>query len=118
MTLGSYAPAFLPPDNYLQQIPGIALLQTRPGAIVAFVVLLVGLAAVVRAWIALRPRPGADRLSGWVLAIWSAPMMLAAPLFSRDAYSYAAQGNLVRLGIDPYAFGPGAITNIFSVTSG
>ena len=40
----------------------------------------------------------------WVF--WSLPVLLAPPLFSRDAYSYAAQGLIVQRGLDPYAYGP------------
>jgi hypothetical protein len=40
----------------------------------------------------------------WILlASWCAPLMLAVPLFSRDVYSYFAQGKLVAAGFDPYA---------------
>ncbi|MGX1811964.1 alpha-(1-_6)-mannopyranosyltransferase A [Nocardia sp. NPDC055321] len=41
-----------------------------------------------------------------VVALWSVPLVFAAPLFSRDAYSYLAQGALLRDGFDPYAVGP------------
>ena len=35
-------------------------------------------------------------------SIWSAPMMMALPMYSRDAYAYGAQGWLVARGLDPY----------------
>lgn len=35
-------------------------------------------------------------------AIWSAPMLVALPLHSRDAYAYAATGWQVARGINPY----------------
>jgi hypothetical protein len=41
--------------------------------------------------------------------------LLAPPLFSSDAYSYAAQGRIVHLGFDPYAVGPGALGGQFAV---
>ena len=31
----------------------------------------------------------------WVFALWALPMLVIAPLFSRDVYSYAAQGEMV-----------------------
>lgn len=34
--------------------------------------------------------------------IWVAPVMLGPALFSRDVYSYLAQGTLVHLGLNPY----------------
>ena len=39
-------------------------------------------------------------------AFWLAPLLLSVPLFSRDTYSYLAQGALLRDGFDPYAVGP------------
>ena len=36
-----------------------------------------------------------------VLLAWAAPILLAPPLFSRDVYSYAAQGQMVSKGLDP-----------------
>ena len=35
--------------------------------------------------------------------------MVAPPLFSRDGWSYAAQGELTRLGLSPYVWGPGIL---------
>ena len=37
---------------------------------------------------------------------WLFPLLLSVPLFSRDTYSYLAQGALLRDGFDPYAVGP------------
>lgn len=41
-----------------------------------------------------------------IVGIWIAPLLLAVPMFSRDAYSYLAQGALLRDGFDPYQVGP------------
>lgn len=41
-----------------------------------------------------------------VLAVWAAPLLLAPPLFSRDVYSYLAQGAMVEAHMDVYAQGP------------
>jgi alpha-1,6-mannosyltransferase len=37
---------------------------------------------------------------------WLAPLLLSVPVFSRDTYSYLAQGALLRDGLDPYVVGP------------
>ncbi|MGO1445413.1 alpha-(1-_6)-mannopyranosyltransferase A [Corynebacterium casei] len=37
---------------------------------------------------------------------WILPLLLAAPLSSRDVYSYLMQGAMVRDGFDPYTEGP------------
>ena len=44
-----------------------------------------------------------------VLLAWAAPILLAPPLFSRDVYSYAAQGQMVSKGLDPYLHGPSVL---------
>ncbi|MFE1595222.1 alpha-(1-_6)-mannopyranosyltransferase A [Nocardia sp. NPDC058705] len=41
-----------------------------------------------------------------IVGIWTTPLLFAAPMFSRDVYSYLAQGALLRDGFDPYQVGP------------
>jgi alpha-1,6-mannosyltransferase len=41
-----------------------------------------------------------------VVTIWAVPLLLAPPLFSRDVYTYAAQGEMMSHHINPYAYGP------------
>jgi alpha-1,6-mannosyltransferase len=69
-----------------------------------------GLIVLVGAWLRVRPllagRPKAARN---LLIWWSAPLVLAPPMFSRDVYSYLAQGELVGRGLDAYVHGPGAL---------
>ncbi|MEV4759563.1 polyprenol phosphomannose-dependent alpha 1,6 mannosyltransferase MptB [Micromonospora sp. NPDC049559] len=49
---------------------------------------------------------GVDRRSLLTtLALWSSPLLLGPPLFSRDVYSYLAQGSMVLTDIDVYRFG-------------
>ena len=59
--------------------------------------------------VALR-HPGAPiaRL-GWMLALWILPMLVIAPIFSRDVFSYAAQGEMVTRHISPYSNGPSSL---------
>ncbi len=47
----------------------------------------------------------------WVFVLWSLPMLVIAPLFSRDAYSYAAQGEMVSHHVSPYLYGPNQLGN-------
>jgi alpha-1,6-mannosyltransferase len=47
----------------------------------------------------------------WVFALWSLPMLVIAPLFSRDVYSYAAQGEMVSHHMNPYLYGPFQLGN-------
>jgi alpha-1,6-mannosyltransferase len=70
-----------------------------------------GLVLLMRTWIqlskALVNRPGAPIKSlAWVLVLWVIPMLVVAPMFSRDVFSYAAQGEMVSHHINPYVYGP------------
>jgi alpha-1,6-mannosyltransferase len=52
------------------------------------------------------PEPPTPRALLLVLAVWAAPLVLAPPLFSRDVYSYLAQGAMVEAHMDVYLHGP------------
>ena len=41
-----------------------------------------------------------------VVTIWAIPLLLAPPLFSRDVYTYSAQGEMMSHHINPYSYGP------------
>lgn len=47
-----------------------------------------------------------------VFVAWVLPMLFVAPLFSRDVYAYAAQGEMMSHGINPYLYG----TNVLGAT--
>ncbi|MGH9108784.1 MAG: polyprenol phosphomannose-dependent alpha 1,6 mannosyltransferase MptB, partial [Acidimicrobiales bacterium] len=56
---------------------------------------------------ALRRRPGVPtRYLGWILVLWIVPMLVVAPIFSREVFSYAAQGEMMSHHINPYNYGP------------
>src|SRR5262249_24301776 len=66
-----------------------------------------GLIVLIGAWLRLRPLVvGQPRAARNVLIWWVAPLVLAPPMFSRDIYSYLAQGALVGHGLDAYVVGP------------
>ncbi|MFF7769838.1 polyprenol phosphomannose-dependent alpha 1,6 mannosyltransferase MptB [Streptomyces massasporeus] len=70
-----------------------------------------GVVLLIVAWLLLGrlvrgPRPPQPRSLLLVLATWAAPLLLAPPLFSRDVYSYLAQGAMVQAHLDVYAHGP------------
>ncbi|WP_031109118.1 polyprenol phosphomannose-dependent alpha 1,6 mannosyltransferase MptB [Streptomyces sp. NRRL S-146] len=70
-----------------------------------------GVVLLIAAWVLLGrlvrgPRPPQPRSLLLVLAAWAAPLLLAPPLFSRDVYSYLAQGAMVQEHLDVYAHGP------------
>ncbi len=75
-----------------------------------------GLLLFMRVWWGMtrlfREHPGVSlRKLWWVLALWAVPMLVVAPLFSRDAYSYAAQGEMVSHHVSPYLYGPFELGN-------
>ncbi|MEV5312406.1 polyprenol phosphomannose-dependent alpha 1,6 mannosyltransferase MptB [Streptomyces sp. NPDC052610] len=73
-----------------------------------------GVVLLIAAWALLGrlvrgPQPPTPRTLLLVLAVWAAPLLLAPPLFSRDVYSYLAQGAMVDARIDVYTHGPSAL---------
>jgi len=60
---------------------------------------VVGVALLLMAWWLLRSRPVRSVLLAG--ALWSLPLLFAAPLLSRDVYAYAGQAHLVDLGSPP-----------------
>ena len=72
-----------------------------------------GLVVVLSAWyrivrdVTFAPSAGKGSLRGLsgILALWVAPLLVAPPLFSRDVYTYGAEGELVARGINPYTHG-------------
>ncbi|MFG2822433.1 polyprenol phosphomannose-dependent alpha 1,6 mannosyltransferase MptB [Kitasatospora sp. NPDC048365] len=70
-----------------------------------------GVGLLTAAWLLLGRSVASGRTPsvGWLcttLTCWAAPLLLAPPLFSRDVYSYLAQGALLDAGLDVYTHGP------------
>ena len=73
-----------------------------------------GMVLFVRVWFGLyqtlRARPGVPiRSLADMFALWIVPLLVVAPLFSRDVFSYAAQGEMMSHHINPYNYGPGTL---------
>jgi hypothetical protein len=69
-----------------------------------------GLVLLMRVWYglmkALARRPGVPiRYLTWIFILWVLPMLVVAPVFSRDVFSYAAQGEMMSRHINPYDYG-------------
>ena len=75
-------------------------------------VLYAGIVALCVAWLALGRLAVPTKQLRIVGAAWCLPLLITAPLFSQDAYSYLAQGTLVHLGIDPYRHAPAVLANV------
>jgi alpha-1,6-mannosyltransferase len=80
------------------------LRETTPGRALSYTLCAIGVVLLITAWWALRDATA--RLVATAAVLWSLPLLLTVPLFSRDVYAYAAQGHLVDVGLDPYAHGP------------
>jgi hypothetical protein len=68
-----------------------------------------GIVALSVAWLGLGRVAVSRRALTIAAGLWCLPLLLTAPLFSGDAYSYLAQGTLVHLGLDPYRDVPAAL---------
>jgi hypothetical protein len=75
-----------------------------------------GIGLLCVAWLAIGRRLAAGPREGFSVrallitgALWCVPLLLAPSLFSRDLYSYLADGVLLHHGIDPYAHAPDAL---------
>ena len=84
------------------------------GTFLGIMLVYTGGALLVGSWIeivrTLRRRP--DTTLGpavRILVLWAVPILLLPPLFSRDVYSYGAQGEMVRRGVNPYLHGPSVL---------
>jgi hypothetical protein len=78
------------------------------------VVFWAGVALLSLAWLGLGfALKRAPLWSLWVVAAcWCVPFLLGPPLFSRDVYSYIAQGTLVHLGHSPYHDAPTTLAQL------
>ena len=64
--------------------------------------------ALITAWLGLARERSPQRL--WaVWAAWCLPLVVAPALFSRDVYSYLAQGTILHLGLSPYHHAPAVL---------
>jgi hypothetical protein len=85
----------------------------RSGSPALTVLFYIALVLMVVAWLGVGGEARRGHLTtgrvGVVLAAWGLPLFLGPPLFSRDLYSYVAQGLLAHRGFDPYTAGPVAL---------
>ncbi|WP_328673438.1 polyprenol phosphomannose-dependent alpha 1,6 mannosyltransferase MptB [Streptomyces sp. NBC_00322] len=103
LAAGGVTAGALPVRNALAPESGRAAL----GLVAAYF----GLVLLVAAWALLGravrgPKPPGRRTLLLTLGLWAAPLLLTPPLFSRDVYSYLAQGAMVDAQIDVYTHGP------------
>lgn len=112
MAVGGLSPAFLPDNSPWWRVLGMFREWTWLGPTLGTVAALAGVLLVMDCWFHLRPREGVPRVDfRAVLALWSLPMLLAPPIFSHDAYAYAAEGYMLHEGLNPYEMGAGMLQN-------
>jgi len=88
----------------------LSWLRFGHGLVLSSVLLWTGVAVMLLAWFGLGRRVINGTVTTYTLiattGFWLAPLLLSVPVFSRDTYSYLAQGALLRDGFDPYVVGP------------
>lgn len=118
MVLGSFgAGGVLLHDPILSNSP-LGFWRYGHGNQLATLLVYGGVGLMVWAWIQLGREVFAGRAGGRAVVttslVWTFPVLFGPPLFTRDIYSYLAQGALPLFGFDPYAVGPEAMPGVVS----
>ncbi|KZS75215.1 hypothetical protein A4G29_24025 [Mycobacterium kansasii] len=86
--------------NLPSRIQTVSLTMTTTGAVMmALAWLMLGRFALGKRKMS---RGDLDR----TLVLWMLPLLIAPPMYSKDVYSYLAQSQISRDGLDPYRVGP------------
>ena len=119
VALGALGVGWLPATSSLLDVALVNTLRaTTAGTLLSRIAVFAGVALLLQTWLVL----GHDVLEGLerderrlmgILATWCVPLILIPPLFSRDPYSYYAQGQLVLAGHDPYRTGVSTLPGWF-----
>ncbi|MFI5690656.1 polyprenol phosphomannose-dependent alpha 1,6 mannosyltransferase MptB [Kribbella sp. NPDC051586] len=113
VAVASLVTSVVPASSWVAALPVTGdLRHTLLGRMVGLTFMVAGLGLMAWAWLTVGRRVMAGERFQLLrmTAYWSAPLLLAPPLFSRDAWSYAAQGALVAKGYNPYDVGPGVLS--------
>ncbi|WP_228000979.1 alpha-(1-_6)-mannopyranosyltransferase A [Nocardia australiensis] len=116
ITFGGFGAGSVRERDPILEAMHLSWLRFGHGYALSTIVIWVGVLLMITAWVRLgrttigfgdRPDAGVtlNELRA-IVGIWIFPLLFAAPMFSRDAYSYLAQGALLRDGFDPYQVGP------------
>ena len=120
ITFGGLGAGAVRRNDPLLEAAHLSWLRFGHGYALATIVVWLGVLAMIIAWVRLgRITIGfgaarADRPASSVtlnelrviVGLWVLPLLFSVPMFSQDAYSYLAQGALLRDGFDPYSVGP------------
>ncbi|MGV0750735.1 polyprenol phosphomannose-dependent alpha 1,6 mannosyltransferase MptB [Mycolicibacter minnesotensis] len=86
--------------NLPSRLQTVALTMTTTGAV------MMALAWLMLGRFALGKRRMSRSQLDRTLLLWMLPLLVAPPMYSKDVYSYLAQSQISRLGLDPYRVGP------------
>jgi alpha-1,6-mannosyltransferase len=86
--------------NLPSRIQTVSLTMTTTGAV------MMALAWLMLARFALGSRRMSRSQLDHTLLLWVLPLLIAPPMYSKDVYSYLAQSQIARIGLDPYRIGP------------
>jgi alpha-1,6-mannosyltransferase len=86
--------------NLPSRIQTVSLTMTTTGAV------MMALAWLMLGRFALGDRRMSRSQLDRTLMLWILPLLIAPPMYSKDVYSYLAQSQISRLGLDPYRVGP------------
>jgi alpha-1,6-mannosyltransferase len=86
--------------NLPSRIQTVALTMTTTGAV------MMTLAWLMLGRFALGPRRMSRSQLDRTLLVWMVPLLIAPPMYSKDVYSYLAQSQIARIGLNPYKVGP------------
>ncbi|GGK66320.1 alpha-(1-_6)-mannopyranosyltransferase A [Nocardia camponoti] len=111
ITFGGFGAGAVRKRDPLLEALHLSWLRFGHGYALSTILIWVGVLLMITAWVRLgRAIIGSTRVTlnelRAIVVIWTTPLLFAAPMFSRDAYSYLAQGALLRDGFDPYQVGP------------
>src|ERR1700755_2453767 len=99
--------------NLPSRIQTVSLTMTTPGAVMmALAWLMLGRFALGRRRMS---RGDLDR----TLLLWTLPLLIAPPMYSKDVYSYLAQSQISLEGLDPYRVGPASglgLSHVFTLS--
>lgn len=86
--------------NLPSRIQTVSLTMTTTGAV------MMALAWLMLGRFALGPRRMTRSQLDHTLLLWMVPLLIAPPMYSKDVYSYLAQSEIARKGLNPYEVGP------------
>ncbi|QLL05525.1 alpha-(1-_6)-mannopyranosyltransferase A [Mycobacterium vicinigordonae] len=110
ITLGGLGAGSTRQHDPLLESLHLSWLRFGHGLVLSSVLLWAGVVLMLVAWLRLGRQALAGAATEFTMrattAFWLLPLLISVPVFSRDTYSYLAQGALLRDGLDPYAVGP------------